>query len=140
MDNATVIGILGVISTVAAIGVTVTLFILKGMKDDSKTQWTQADANSKEIWKQCHLTQKELSDFKEHIALHYPNEGRVNEKMEATHQRFESSLGLIDKRLHKLESESSQIIQILKEQQQSQPALLAALQNLENLKRTSQSG
>lgn len=105
MDSGTItiiIAILGVVASIAAIGVTIALFILNNIKSDNKALWTEL----KGVQQQVSEGQKNLSDFREHVALHHPNEQRINEKIEASRQHLDSALSGINRRLVTLEDES----------------------------------
>lgn len=111
MDITVIISILGLLATLSAIGVTITIFILKNIRSDNKALWTE----TKTLQTALTDSNKALSDFREHVALHHPNEQRINEKIEASRQHLDSALSGINRRLLRLEEEGSETLKITTE-------------------------
>ena len=96
--------------TAIGIVVTISIFILTGLKKSNTELWSALRDQSKEYQDYKQESTKEIANFKEHVALHYVSEQRANEKIEASRQHLDSALSGINRRLGKLEDEGSQAL------------------------------
>ena len=134
----TVIALLAVLGTVCGILVTISLFIVNGLRENLKDLSSSMSSNGKALWEAVNQHGKDLSDFKEYVAMSHPREERVNEKLEVNRQHLDQALSGITHRLTKLESDQDTAIrgiQSIAENQQTSNKLLLEL--LESKKRSS---
>lgn len=110
MESNTVLTILAIVMTAIGIVVTISIFILTGLKKSNTDLWNALREQSKEYQDYKQDSTKEIANFKEHVALHYVSEQRANEKIEASRQHLDSALSGINRRLGKLEDEGSQAL------------------------------
>ena len=99
--------------TAIGIVVTISIFILTGLKKSNTDLWVALREQSKEYQDYKQDSTKEMANFKEHVALHYVSEQRANEKIEASRQHLDSALSGINRRLGKLEDEGSQALKCI---------------------------
>lgn len=110
MESNTFLTILAIVMTAIGIVVTISIFILTGLKKSNTELWSALRDQSKEYQDYKQESTKEIANFKEHVALHYVSEQRANEKIEASRQHLDSALSGINRRLGKLEDEGSQAL------------------------------
>ena len=113
MESNTFLTILAIVMTAIGIVVTISIFILTGLKKSNTDLWVALREQSKEYQDYKQDSTKEMANFKEHVALHYVSEQRANEKIEASRQHLDSALSGINRRLGKLEDEGSQALKCI---------------------------
>lgn len=130
MDANVILGVFAVIATVSGVIATVMVAVVNSLKTDIKGQGTKVSDSHTKLWEKVNTLTEELSAFKEHVAINYPNDRRMNEKMEAHRQQLDSALSGITHRLTKLESESGQILQHVNGMGKTMPQLMESIISL----------
>lgn len=141
MDSTTLLALLGVMATLSGIAVTISLFIISGIKTDMKSSqeafsqshknlWEAVNQNHRNLNSEINKVSGELASFKEHVALAHPREERVNEKLEFNKQHIDQALSGINHRLSKLESDQSIVIQHMTQISSQQSQTMSYLKEL----------
>lgn len=126
METTTILTIFGLATAVGTLVTTILIAVVNSLRQDIKGQSTKHSETAGKLWEQVNTTTNELSSFKEHVALNYPNDKRLNEKMEANRQHMDSALAGITHRLSKLEGDSGQILKHVNEQATGMREVLSA--------------
>lgn len=138
MDATLVISVLGVVVAFSTVAVTISLFIISGIKEDIKSHASSTSKSSTALWEAMNKVKGEFSEYKEHIAMNYPQEKRVNEKLEVNKQFLNQALSGISHRLTKLESDSDKTLRAVETMSASQKAdmrsVITALESIKDRK------